>query len=83
MAEELAQALQRKREADEARNQALAFLRINQICDLVGHRKSWVWAAVRAGTFPPPIHIGTSARWVSIDVEAWQREQIERSRKVT
>lgn len=67
-------------EADEVQNQALAFLTIRQVCERVGHRKSWVWAAVKSG-FPAPIHIGTSARWISSEIDAWQRAQIERSRK--
>ncbi|MBI3918167.1 MAG: AlpA family phage regulatory protein [Betaproteobacteria bacterium] len=66
---------------DGAWIQCLSLLAIAQVCLRVGHKKSWVWQEVRAGRFPPPIHCGKSARWVSSEIDAWIRERIAESRK--
>jgi len=83
--EELKAALEVKnRRLSEAPNGPLVFLDIRQVCDRVGHKKSWVWQHSRDGTFPPPIRVGIkSARWVSASIDAWMLEQIERARRGT
>ena len=42
---------------------------------------SWHWDQVKKGLFPPPIHIGRSARWLRSEILDWQRQQIERNRE--
>ena len=74
---------EKKRGLSKAPNGPLIFLGIKQVCDRVGHKKSWVWQHSRDGTFPPPIRVGIkSARWVSTSIDAWMTQQIERSGKV-
>ena len=81
--EELKAVLDEKRRGlTEAPNGTLVFLGIRQVCDRVGHKKSWVWQHSRDGTFPSPIRVGIkSARWVSTSIDAWMRDQVERSGK--
>lgn len=81
MVDELQEALERKHGADTARNQPLVFLTVRQVCERVGFRKSWVWAACKKSAFPQPVHIGTGARWVSSEVDAWIRQRVSESRK--
>ena len=79
--EDLKAALEEKnRRLKAAPNGPLVFLDIRQVCDRVGHKKSWVWGHSRDGTFPPPIRVGIkSARWLSTSVDEWMQEQVERS----
>jgi len=49
-----------------------------------GLSKSERWRRIQVGTFPAPINLGKSrcTRWSLRAVLQWQREAIERSRKV-
>jgi predicted DNA-binding transcriptional regulator AlpA len=78
---ELKAALEIKKQ-DIAKKEGLRFLTIKEVCDRVGHKKSWVWQHARDGTFVAPIHCGKSARWLSTDIDAWQLEQIARCAKI-
>lgn len=82
MVAEFHDALDRKHEADAARNQCpvLTLLAITLVCGRVGHKKSWIWQEVKAGRFPKPIHCGRSARWISAEIDAWIRARISESR---
>jgi prophage regulatory protein len=46
-----------------------------------GYKKSWIYAAVRAGTFPAPVSLGGRTKgWVSTEVDDWLEQQIKASR---
>jgi prophage regulatory protein len=42
-----------------------------------------LYARIKAGTFPKPIHLGDSKAvgWLEHEVDAWLAEQIQKSRK--
>lgn len=44
----------------------------------IGFSTSWLYAAMTAGTFPRPVHIGASVRWRSADVDAWIEQHSQR-----
>jgi prophage regulatory protein len=47
-------------------------LGIDQVCDEVGHRPSWIYDQVSKGNFPKPVKLSTrSARWFSDEIDAW------------
>lgn len=81
MVGESQEALERKHGAGAARNQPLVFLTVRQVCERVGFRKSWVWARVKQSAFPQPVHIGTGARWLSSEIDAWIRARIDEARE--
>ena len=50
----------------------LQLLKVRDVCDLTGLARSSVYRLVRAGRFPPPIHISPSApRWRRAVIAAW------------
>ncbi len=64
-----------------APNIPVRLLRRNQVEERVGMRRSTIYAAIAAGTFPRPIHLGArSVAWVESEVEAWVTARISESR---
>jgi prophage regulatory protein len=56
----------------------MQFLRIDAVCALTGFKKSTLYANIKQGTFPAPVKIGRRASaWSSVDVENWQKAQID------
>ena len=47
-------------------------LRLPQVEAACGVKKSFIYAAVKAGTFPAPVALGTRARgWLASEIDAW------------
>jgi prophage regulatory protein len=57
-------------------------LRIEEVEHLVGLRRSAIYAAIAAGTFPRPIKISERAvAWVKSDVQKWISDRIAEQRE--
>lgn len=57
-------------------------LRLPRVIERVGMRRSSIYAAVAAGTFPAPVKLGArSVGWPSDQVDRWIQERIAQSRK--
>jgi prophage regulatory protein len=41
-----------------------------------GYKRTWLWAAVKAGAFPRPLKHGRSIRFVAAEVDKWIRDRI-------
>lgn len=53
----------------------------HEVTRLTGFSRPWIYAAMKAGTFPRPIKIGPrSVRWVLGDVQAWIEARIAEDR---
>ena len=53
------------------------FLRLKQVTQQVGYRRSAIYAKVKVGEFPKPYPLGPRAvGWLSDDVEAWIESRI-------
>lgn len=47
-------------------------MRMREVEQTTGKKKSSIYAAIKAGTFPAPISLGSRARgWMSTDIDAW------------
>lgn len=42
----------------------------------IGLRKTAIYARIGAGSFPRPVMLGASARWVESEVDGWIADQI-------
>ncbi len=63
--------------------QTKTLLRLPQVIERVGLRRSSIYACVSAGTFPPPIKISLRAvAWDSVLIERWIHERTETSKGV-
>ncbi|HEY0332877.1 MAG TPA: AlpA family transcriptional regulator [Stenotrophomonas sp.] len=51
-------------------------LRLPEVLARVAPSKSTLYARVRAGTFPKPVHLGTLSAWVESEIFEWIQEQI-------
>lgn len=51
-------------------------LRRAEVMDRVGLAKSTLYSRISAGTFPKPVNLGASVRWVESEVDAWIAAQI-------
>jgi prophage regulatory protein len=49
---------------------------IRMVEDLTGFKKSSIYKRIDEGSFPPPVKIGASSRWVESEVGAWINAQI-------
>jgi prophage regulatory protein len=60
---------------------ALRILRLPQVQDVVGLRRSAIYDRIQNGAFPRPIKLGRASGWVAAEIEAWLSNQIEQSRR--
>lgn len=52
-------------------------LRMRAVEEITGKKKSSIYAAIKAGTFPAPISLGGRASgWVSTDIDDWLEQRI-------
>lgn len=51
-------------------------LRRSEVQDRVGLGKSTLYSRISAGSFPKPVTLGSSVRWVESEVEAWISERV-------
>lgn len=57
------------------------FLRLNQVEELTGFKRSHIYNLIKAGRFPAQIKLGIRAvAWDSTSIEAWQKEQLDTTR---
>ncbi|MEN5204493.1 AlpA family phage regulatory protein [Stenotrophomonas sp. TWI700] len=55
---------------------ARRLLRRAEVQDRVGLCKSTLYSRISVGTFPKPVTLGSSVRWVECEVEAWISERV-------
>jgi prophage regulatory protein len=69
--------------SNEAKPIQTRILRRHEVEARYGLKRSTIYDAVRAGTFPPPVRLGARAiGWVESEVEAWIASRIAASRPV-
>ena len=55
-----------------------SFIRISQVINLVGLKRSWIYQKIKEGKFPRPIKIGSRASvWTRSSVSAWIQKMSE------
>jgi prophage regulatory protein len=53
-------------------------IRLSQVINLVGLKRSWIYQRTKEGKFPRPIKIGSRASvWTQISVAAWIQKMAE------
>jgi prophage regulatory protein len=56
----------------------MRLMRLSEVMECTGMGRSTLFAAVREGTFPPPVEIGPQLRgFVDSEVDAWIEEKIK------
>ncbi|MFS7380698.1 helix-turn-helix transcriptional regulator [Rahnella inusitata] len=56
------------------------FVTMAFITKLTGLTDKWFYKLIQDGTFPKPIKLGRSSRWLQSEVETWLQERIANSR---
>lgn len=57
------------------------FLRLHQVKEKTGFKKSWIYQQIRLKKFPAAIHIGTTnVVWLESDIEEWMKKQVSNSK---
>lgn len=51
-------------------------LRLPQVLDRVGLKKTVVYDRIKDGTFPKPIKLGSASVWLDSDIQAWIEAQV-------
>jgi len=65
-------------------HQAVRFLAIAEVCQIVGLGKSTVWERSRVGTFPQPLKLAErTTRWVSSEVDHWVATEVAKRNQAT
>ena len=55
----------------------IEFLDLHEVSRRVCLKKSAIYKMVRISAFPPPVKLGSKAvRWVTAEIDKWQRERI-------
>ena len=58
------------------------FLKLPAVIALSGKSRSSIYAAIKDGQFPAPVHIGARAvAWTSTSIEQWQAACINSTKK--
>ncbi|WP_277381650.1 helix-turn-helix transcriptional regulator [Stenotrophomonas maltophilia] len=52
-------------------------LRRADVLARVGIAKSTLYLRISAGTFPKPVHLGSSVCWVESEIDSWIQDQME------
>lgn len=55
----------------EETNKPRALLRLSEVEKRTGFKKTAIYDKIRRGTFPAPVPIGSSSRWVEAEIDAW------------
>jgi len=54
------------------------FLRLPDVLERTGYKRTTIYEMIKAGNFPAPVHLGPRAvAWVESEVEAWMQERID------
>jgi|UniRef100_E6QGL0 prophage regulatory protein len=53
-------------------------LRLPQVMELVGLRKTAVYQRIKENSFPAPIKLGSASGWIQRDIEDWINQQVAR-----
>lgn len=48
------------------------FLRLKEVCSMVGLSKTVIYGLIRDGEFPAPFKFGRASMWVNHDIYRWQ-----------
>lgn len=56
-------------------------LRLPDVENRVGFKRTAIYRKIRQGTFPRPVPIGSASRWIESEVDAWIADHVtERDR---
>lgn len=50
-------------------------LTLNQVRQLTGMGRTWLYQAPKKGRFPAPIRLGGCIRWAAADIDQWLLDQ--------
>jgi len=56
------------------------FLKISEVVAMFGRTRSIIYADIKKGNFPMPVHIGGSARWPLSEMEIFAKELMKKDR---
>ena len=62
--------------AEAATRTPLTLLRLGDVLARVPLSKATIYRSIKAGRFPAPTHVGSSALWVEHEVTEWIRSQV-------
>jgi Predicted transcriptional regulator len=57
------------------------FLRLPEVMEKVGLRRTAIYDKINAQDFPPPIKLGNVSVWLESEVDTWINEKVEAFRK--
>jgi prophage regulatory protein len=60
--------------------QSRRMIRLSEVCDMVGLKRTTVYAKIKTKSFPAPIKIGYASRWIESEVLKWIEDQITKTR---
>lgn len=52
-------------------------LKIEQVEEIVGFKKSWIYERIAEKTFPDSIPFGAAKRWALSHIQGWMQKQIK------
>ena len=58
-------------------DEAVRLLSLDQVSELVQLSRSCIYRDVSESKFPRPIKLGSSSRWVALEIHKWVREKME------
>ena len=54
------------------------FLRLPEVIQISGYRRSTIYEMIKSGRFPAPVHLGPRAvAWLESEVETWMQDRID------
>jgi predicted DNA-binding transcriptional regulator AlpA len=52
------------------------FWRLSKLLGSLDKSKSFIYAGIKAGTFPQPVKLGRASVWVASEVESWAAARV-------
>lgn len=55
-------------------------LRMPQVIDRIGLKKTVIYQRIKEGTFPKPVKLGSASVWLEDEINAWIAQQVRQAR---
>lgn len=54
----------------------MKFININEVMDMTGVKKTFIYGSIKEGSFPAQVHMGKSSLWVKEEILQYMQDKM-------